>query len=190
MIVCAGALSLAASAAAQAPPVVFQQPLAAPPLASGPAAGAVFPAAVKIAFVDLQRIANESSAGKAVGAQLKAVQDAASVRIQAKLQIVKTLQDRQATASVLTPQAATQIQKDLDRAQLDLQYTQQVAQKDVEDAQRDLMGALSDKVMPIVEQVRAEKGLWAVWALDETLVSMMPGLDISADVVARLDTVK
>ena len=81
-------------------------------------------------------------------------------------------------------------QKDIDRAQMDLQYVQQTAQKELDDLQRDLMTAFQSKVLPAVEEVRAERGLWAVWAIDEGLLAMMPGLDVSAEVVKKLDARK
>jgi Skp family chaperone for outer membrane proteins len=176
----------------QSAPATVQEPPPTPPPAPSllQPAGPTFPSSVKIAFVDLQRVAQDSAAGKAASLQLKKLQDVKLLEIQAKDQALKTLQDRQAGASVLTPSAAAQLQKDLDRARMELQYTQQVAQKEVDDLQRDLMTAFSQKVTPVVEAIRAEKGLWAIWTIDETLVAAMPGLDISAEVVKRLDAQK
>jgi Skp family chaperone for outer membrane proteins len=161
----------------------------APPSLLQPA-GPTFPAGVKIAFIDLQRVAQDSAAGKAASLQLKRLQDVKLLDIQAKDQAVKALQEKQASSSVLAPAAAAQLQKDLDRARMELQYAQQVAQKEVDDLQRELMASFSDKVTPVVEAIRAERGLWAVWAVDETLVAAMPGLDISDEIVKRLDAQK
>jgi Skp family chaperone for outer membrane proteins len=196
------ALSVTGSAFAQAPayflPQAVPQTVAPPPPAPVPAtpsllqmqAPAPFPAGVKFGFINLQTIAQESAAGKAASLQLKKLQDVKLLEVQAKAQLLKTLQDKQNAAAVMTASAAAQVQKDIERAQMELQYTQQTAQKEVEDLQTDLMNAFSTKVIPIVEQVRAEKGLWAVWSVDESLVAVMPGLDISMDVVKRLDALK
>ena len=112
------------------------------------------------------------------------------LEVQAKTQALKVLQDKQNAAAVLSASAAAQVQKDVERAQMELQYAQQTAQKEMDDLQHDLMAAFSEKVTPVVEQVRAEKGLWAVWAIDDNLVALMPSLDISMDVVKRLDALK
>ena len=149
-----------------------------------------FPSTAKIAFINLQTIAQESIAGKAAASQLKKFQDTKLLEIQSKSQAVKALQDKQTGSTVLTAPAAAQVQKDLDRAQMDLQYAQQAAQKEFDDLQRELMTAFSDRVAPVVEQVRAERELWAVWAIDESLAALMPGLDVSLEVVRRLDALK
>jgi Skp family chaperone for outer membrane proteins len=171
-----------------------QQPVTTPPSPPAPSIlqkpAPTFPASVKIGLVNLQTIAQESVAGKAASLQIKKLQDVKLLDIQAKTQMVKSLQDKQVASAVLTASAAAQLQKDLDRAQMDLQYTQQIAQKEVDDLQRDLMSAFSEKVGPIVEQVRAEKELWAVWAMDDSLAAFMPGTDLSAEVIKRLDAQK
>ena len=52
------------------------------------------------------------------------------------------------------------------------------------------MADFSSKVRPVVEGIRAEKQLWAVFLMNETLVAMMPGLDVSGEVIKRLDAKK
>jgi Skp family chaperone for outer membrane proteins len=196
-----GIMVSASSAFAQGTSLSFHQgarPAAPPQPAAPPApppailqrAVPTFPASVKIGFINLQTIAQESAAGKDAALQLRKLQDVKLLDIQARNQAIKALQDRQAASTVLSAAAAAQLQKDLDRAQMDLQYTQQMAQKEVEDLQRDLMSAFSDKVAPIVEQVRAEKELWAVWTVDDRLAAIMPSLDLSLEVVKRLDAQK
>lgn len=174
-----------------APPPA-QAPATPPPVPSllQPQAAVPFPAGAKFGFINLQTIAQESAAGKAASLQLKKLQDVKLLDVQAKSQALKVLQDKQNAAAVLTASAAAQVQKDIERAQMELQYAQQTAQKELDDLQHDLMTAFSDKVAPVVEQVRAEKGLYAIWAIDDGLVALMPGLDISMDVVKRLDAQK
>jgi Skp family chaperone for outer membrane proteins len=176
----------------QGPTTVQQAPPAPPatvPSILRPAAP-TFPPDVKLGFINLQTIAQESTSGKVASVQLKRLQDLKLTEIQAKTQAVKALQDKQSSSTILSATAATQLQKDLERAQMDLQYAQQMAQKEVDDLQRDLMSAFSEKVTPVVEQVRAEKGLWAIWAIDDSLAALMPGLDLSLEVVKRLDAQK
>jgi Skp family chaperone for outer membrane proteins len=197
VVLALGALLVATPSAAQTlgasflqQPATVQQapsvPQATVPSILRPAAPA-FPPDVKLGFINFQTIAQESVAGKAATLQLKKLQDLKLAEIQTKTQALKVLQDKQSSSAVLSPAAAAQLQKDFDRAQMDLQYAQQMAQKEVDDLQHDLMSAFSAKVTPAVEQVRAEKGLWAIWAIDDSLAALMPGLDLSLDVVKRLD---
>jgi len=52
------------------------------------------------------------------------------------------------------------------------------------------MNEFSVKVQPVVENIRTERQLWAVFVMNENLVAMMPGLDVSGEVVRRLDAKK
>ena len=54
----------------------------------------------------------------------------------------------------------------------------------------ELMADFSNRVRPVVEGIRSERQLWAVFLMDENLVAMMPGLDVSAEVIKWLDAKK
>ena len=185
----------AAPAAAQKPttPPVAQTPAPKLPAAATAAPVVPLPEGSKFAFVDLQRIADESVAGKAAIAQLKILADKKSAEIQSlQTQLGALQQKRQTSSSVMTTQAISQTDKDIERLNLDIQYKQQSAQKEVEDLQNDLMGEFVQKVAPVVEAFAKEKGLLAVLdARSGAGFYAAPGMDISADIVKRLDaTVK
>ncbi|MEI6245375.1 MAG: OmpH family outer membrane protein [Acidobacteriota bacterium] len=147
------------------------------------------PEGAKFAFVDLQRVADESVAGKAAIAQVKILTDKKSAEIQSlQTQLAALQQRRQTSASVLTPQAVSQMDKDMERLNTDIQYKQQVAQKELEDLQSELMGEFVQKVAPVVEAFAKEKGLLAVLdARSGAGFYAVPGMDISADIVKLLD---
>lgn len=184
-----------AAAPAQKPttPPAAQTPAPKLPPAATAAPAVPLPEGAKFAFVDLQRIADESVAGKAAIAQVKILTDKKSAEIQSlQTQLGALQQKRQTSSSVLTPQAVSQMDKDIERLNLDIQYKQQSAQKELEDLQNDLMGEFVQKVAPIVEAFAKEKGLLAVLdARSGAGFYAAPGMDISADIVKRLDaTVK
>ena len=196
MITLLGLTLFAGSAFTQTPPV--QKPTAppapqAPKAALPPAATAApvvpLPEGAKFAFIDLQRVADESVAGKAAIAQVKVLTDKKTAEIQSlQTQLGALQQRRQTSASVLTPQAVSQLDKDIERLNLDIQYKQQSAQKELEDLQNDLMGEFVQKVAPIVEVFAKEKGLLAVLdARSGAGFYAVPGMDISADIVKLLD---
>jgi Skp family chaperone for outer membrane proteins len=198
-----GLTLFAGSAFAQTPPVQAPpKPQTPPPAATAPAkppAAATaapiipLPEGTKFAFIDLQRVADESAAGKSAVSQVKLLTDKKSAEIQSLVTQQNSLeQKRQTSASVMTPQALSQTDKDIERLKLDIQYKQSQAQKEVEDLQGELMNDFVQKVAPIVEAYAKEKGLTAVFSVDRQTGNpfwVTPGMEISADIVKRLDAV-
>jgi hypothetical protein len=88
---------------------------------------------------------------------------------------------------ILTKAAGEKLQQEIDRAALEIQYAKQSADRELSTLNDDLMNEFSLKVQPVVEGIRAEKQLWAVFVMNENLAAMMPGLDVSGEVVRRLD---
>jgi outer membrane protein len=204
MITLLGLTLLAGSAFAQTPPVQTPPKPQTPPAqtpapkpampAAATAAPAVpLPEGAKFAFIDLQRVADESVAGKAAIAQVKVLTDKKSAEIQSLQTQQQALeQKRQTQGGLMSAQALSQTDKDIEKLKLDIQYKQTSAQKELEDLQNDLMGEFVQKVAPIVEAFAKEKGLLAVLdARSGAGFYAVPGMDISADIVKRLDaTVK
>ena len=56
----------------------------------------------------------------------------------------------------------------------------------------ELLKEFRDKVLPVVEEVRKERGLWIVFALGDqsNIAAANAGLDLSLDVIKRLDSSK
>jgi Skp family chaperone for outer membrane proteins len=201
MLTLLGLTLLAGSAFAQTPPAQTPPKPQTPPPAQQPAPKPAIPPAAtaapviplpegaKFAFIDLQRVADESVAGKAAIGQVKILTDKKSAEIQSlQTQLQALQQKRQTSSSVLTPQAVSQMDKDIERLNLDIQYKQQSAQKELEDLQNDLMGEFVQKVAPVVEAFAKEKGLLAVLdARSGAGFYAVPGMDISADIVKLLD---
>lgn len=192
----------AGSAAAQTPPAQTppkpQTPPATAPAPKLPAAAAAAPApavplpeGAKVGLIDLQRVADESAAGKAAIAQVKVLFDKKSAELQTlQTQIQALQQKKQTQSSVMSPAAAAQTDKDIERLQLELQYKQTGAEKEVNDLRNELMGDFVQKVAPVVEAFAKEKGLQAVLDIGSNAVFFaVPGMDISADIVKRLDAV-
>ena len=69
---------------------------------------------------------------------------------------------------------------------------QEDAQVQEEQMQRELLSTFQVKVLPIVEAIRNEKGLWIVFQLGDgsPIIAAHAGLDLTADVVKRLDAGK
>ena len=87
------------------------------------------------------------------------------------------MQDKlQAGGSVLNDTARAQLEKDIEKAQRDLQFAQQDAQTEVQDMTNQLQGEFQDKLNPIIEQLRVDKGLLMIFSIrDSGVVAAEPG---------------
>jgi outer membrane protein len=149
-----------------------------------------FPEGAKIAFVNVQRIAQESAEGKGFTAKINALREKKEKELQDKnTQLDAARKKLEASSSVLSDSARGAQQKEVERLQVDLQRASQDAQAEVEELQRDLQVDFQRKLLPVVEEVRAAKGLHLVMSmLDSGILAADMGLDITPDVIKKLDS--
>lgn len=183
-----------ATPAAQAPKPAApapQQPAApaAPAMQQPPQPPAPFPQGAKIAYFNIQRVANESADGKAstqkVQALIQKKQNEAGDR-------TKTLQANQqklqTSGGVMSDAARSQLEKEIEKSQVDAQRFQQDAQAEVNELQQELQNEFQKKLFPIVQQVAQEKGLQLLLSqADAGIVWADPGLDLTDEIVKKLD---
>lgn len=174
--------TLPAPAAQPAPPQPQVRPAA-------PSAPRPFPEGAKIGFVVLQRIANDSADGKASTARLQAFQTKKAAELGDKNKQLQTLQQRlEKEGSVMSAAAQGDLQKQVERLTTDLQRAQQDAQQELQELQGQLQQQFTQKVEPILAQVGQEKGLHFIFnGPDSGMVWADPGLDITNDVIKKLD---
>ena len=174
--------------AGQTPP---QTPPPTPPpsLTQPPAAPRPFPEGAKIAYVDLQRIAQGSAEGKAAASKIQALQKQKLGEIQEKNKQVEELRKKlEQGGTVLSDAARSQIEKDIDRTSRELQFMQQNAQAEAEQLERELNTEFQKKLNPILEQVAKDKGLQMLFSIrDNGAVWADTGLDLSDEVIKRFD---
>jgi outer membrane protein len=171
---------------AQKPPAT-QTP---PPLPQAPKPVAVpFPLEAKFAFINMQTIVSESNLGKAGTKQMQALQDKKNAELQAKQKDIQALQDKmRQQQTVVSDAVMASMQKDLTKLQQEAQFMQQQAQTEVDGLNQELLTSFQEKVLPIIDAMAKEKGLWVVWSIQDSGVAYVyPGLDLSAEVVKRLD---
>lgn len=169
------------------------QPPATPPAAAQPAPQAKppapFPEGAKIAFVDIQAIAGLSVEGKSATAKIQDWEKKKNAELLSKSTQLKAMQDKLSSGgSVMNDPARTQLEKDIEKAQRDLQFAQQDAQTERNEITQQLQAEFQDKLNPIIEQVRVEKGLLMILSVrDAGIVAVDLGLDLSNEVVKRFD---
>jgi outer membrane protein len=148
-----------------------------------------FPEGAKVAYVDVQQIASESSEGKSARQKIEDLSTKKTQELQTKQKAIQDLQQKlQTGGSVMSDAARDQAEKDIERQNKELQRLQQDAQEEVQALTRDLQNEFQRKLLPLIGQVAAEKGLQMVFsAADSGIVWANPGLNITPDVVKRLN---
>ena len=189
-----GLTLITASAYAQGaatPPKPQTPPPAGTTAAPKPAAPAPIiplPEGTKVAIIDPDYVASESKAGKAIFAQLTTLSEKRKNELQNMQTAVSALQNKKVTqAAVLTPQALSQLDKDIERQTLDIQYKTQTAQTEIQNLQQELFSDLATKMQPVLDAYAKEKGLLAVLDARNGVTWAAGGMDISAEIVKRLD---
>jgi outer membrane protein len=187
-------LALSASAFAQAAPPAGapkpQTPPATPPAAQTPKAPPVpFPQDAKMAFIDVNMVAGMSAAGKDASKKLTDFTTKKSAEIADKNKQLQALTTKRDTGgAVLNDTARATLDKDIDKLQRDIQFAQTNAQAELQDLQNELQGEFQKRLIPVIEEVAKEKGLYAVFSVaDSGAAYVHPGLNISEEVVKRLD---
>ena len=178
---------------AQRPPATAPQaaPSAAPPAAPKPEPPAPFPQDAKYAVVDVQAIASQSAAGKEASKKLNDLSAKNTAAVQDKAKQLQALQaKRDSGGSVLNDAARASLDKDIDKLQRDIQFAQTNAQAEMQDLNNELQADFSKKVGPVIEEIAKEKGLYLVFTADSGFAYVHPGLNITDDVIKRLDAKK
>jgi outer membrane protein len=165
------------------------QPAPAP--ATPPPAPRPFPEGAKIAYVVLQRIANESAEGKTASTKIQALQTKKAAELNEKNKQLQGLQAKlEKEGSVMSLTAQGDLQKQVERLQVDIQRFTQDAQAEIQELQNQLQQAFQVRIEPVLAQVGQEKGLHLIFnGPDSGLVWADPGLDISSDVIKKLDAI-
>ena len=193
-LVIATSLALGLSAVlvfAQTPPGAQSAPAAPPaPAAAAPQAPAAFPQGAKFAFVNFQRVIAESVEGKTSSAKVQAlISKKQADGADKQKQLAAGQQKLQASGSVMSDAARGQLEKDIERMTVEGQRFQQDAQAEVQELQNELQNEFIQKVTPFLQQVATERGLHALFNAQEAgLAWADPGLDVTSDVIRKLDT--
>jgi len=174
-----------AQTAAQPPAQPPAQPATPPPAPPAPQ----FPAGAKLAYINIQRIASESVEGKAAAARVKAVNDKKVGELNDKNKALQANQDKlQKTGSVMSDVARAQLEKEIERQQVEIQRFTQDAQAEVQEVQNELQSEFQRKLVPVIDAVAKDKGVQMVFSqVDSGLVWADPGLDLTPEVIKRFD---
>jgi outer membrane protein len=173
---------------AQPAPAPAQPPAAAVP-APAPQPPAPFPAGAKIAYINPQRVFQESGDGKAGLNRVQALIAKKQTEGQDKQKQLAANQTKlQTSGSVMNDTARGQLEKEIERQQLEGQRFQQDAQAEINELQQEVQNDFIRKVTPVIEAVAKEKGLQIVFDVTAAGIAWGdPGLDLTAEVIKKMD---
>jgi outer membrane protein len=174
---CSSVLFLSATAFAQ------QAPAPAPPSVTAPAP------ALRMAFLDLQRVAAESAEGKAANGKVQQLTQTKANDISAKTKQLDAANVKmQQGGAVLNDAARATLQKEVDRLTVEIDRLQQDAQAEVQEFQQAQLSEFQDKLKPVVDVLIKELGIGLLFsASDAGAIFIDPSLDITAEVIKRFD---
>ncbi len=188
-----GAAPVFAQAAAQPRPAQPAQPPAAQAPAPTPAPPAQppapFPAGAKIAFFDPRVVFQNSKEGQTGLARVKALTDKKQTENNDRQKKLAADQQKlQTSGAMLNDAAKGQLEKDIEKQQVDMQRFQQDAQAEINELQQEVQNEFVKKLQPIVDRIAAEKGLHLLFNSAEAgLAWAAPGLDLTPEVIKAID---
>ena len=150
------------------------------------------PPPLRMAFVDLQRIAAESTEGKAASAKVQALTQKKSAELSGKQKALQANEQKiQQGGAVLSADVRMQAQKEIDRLTVEIDRFQQDANAEVQELQQQLQGDFQEKLRPVLDGVVKELGVGLLFSAgDAGAIFIDPSLDITADVIKRFDAAK
>jgi len=170
---------------AQAPADSPQQAPAAP----APATGSAQMRGVSAYWLDLERIVQASAEGKIANAKVQALQTKKSSEISEKTKQLQASQQKlQAGGTVLNDSARNQLEREIDRLNVDIQRMQQDAQQELQELQVELQAEFQKKLMPVIEKLVKERNINILFSRVEAgIVFADPTLDLTDEVIKRFD---
>jgi len=166
------------------------QPPADQPAPPAPPARLPFPPDAKYAYIDLQRVANQSTDGQAANRQVQTLSEAKIAELEAKQMEMQGSQQRlEQNANVMSADAQIQLQRQIERLSVDIQRMTEDAEAEVGRLQQELQIQFQQKLIPAIDKVAAARGLEFIFSAGEGgLIWANPALDITMDVVEELNS--
>ena len=173
---------------AQPTPAPAQAPQTPPPPAQPPAP---FPQGAKVAFFNPQVVFQSSADGRAAVTRVNALIQKKQTENADKAKLLQGNQQKlQTSGSVMNETARVQLEKEIEKQTKDAERFQQDAQAEINELQQEVQNDFVKKLSPIIEQIATEKGLHIVFnAVESGIAWASPGLDLTSEVVKKLDAV-
>ncbi len=162
------------------------------------------------AWIDLARIAGESTDGQAANARVQQLSEQKLAEIQARnaeaqgqvnaltQQLQESQQKLQQGQNVISVEAAATLQREISRLQVDVQRTTQDSNADIarltEDAEAEVQSLqvqlqrdFEQRLLPAIDKMAADKGLSFIFNAAQGLVWADPSMDITQELIDVLN---
>src|SRR4029450_555893 len=149
-------------------------------------------APLRMAFLDLQRIAAESAEGKVASGKVQALTQKKSAELQDKTkQLQGNQQKLQQGGAVLNDAARAQTQREIDRLTVEIDRFQEDANAEVQEMQQALQAEFQEKLRPVVDSVVKELAIGLLFSAgDAGAIYVDTSLHITGEVIKRFDSGK
>lgn len=147
-------------------------------------------ASLPVAVIDVQRVVEESAAGREAMARLRKLQEEKVAQGRKLTEDLANLRRQLETQRVtLSEEKIAQLQKQIEDKQVELQRFQDDAQSELEQARNKELGALEKQIMPIINELGKEKKLALIFnKFQSGLVFADDAVDITDEVLRRFNT--
>src|SRR3954447_3422524 len=168
--------------------------LAGLPVAAQAAAPAAAPAAagtitLKVAVIDTEKILLSSNAGKKAVADLKRLQEQREKQLAAKAQELKDLQGKINDGRLsLAQDKLADLSKQYEEKEIAIRRQQDDATRELTKKRDEMLAAIDERVMPVINQVGKELGYTLIFRKFESgLIYADEAVDITGVVIQRID---
>lgn len=146
-------------------------------------------ATAKIAVLDTERVLLGSQTGKKALGELKKLQDQKEGELKARQQEARDLQKKLEDGRLsLAQDKLTTMEKELEDKAISLKRLQDDASRELQKRRDELLGAVDQQVMPVINLMGKELGFTLIFRKFESgLIYADEGLDITDQVIQRLD---
>ena len=143
----------------------------------------------RMAVIDVQRVLQSSTPGKAAYERLKKMQDERVARAQKMDEDAKALESEINTKKLsLSEDKLTEMTKQLSDKRIAMQRYAQDADREVTEARDKELAALEQRIKPVIDAIGKEMGLAAIFNKFESgLVYASDAIDITETVIKRFD---
>lgn len=162
--------------------------LAAAGLVAVPALGQGAPQ--KIGVIEVQRIVQESAAGKESISRMQKIQAQKQEDLAKRQKELRDIEEKlQNQGASLSEEAKEKLNKEYQAKAIEMKRFQDDAQRELEETQRKELEALEKRVMPVIDTVAKEQGFSLLFnKFQSGLLFADPATDLTDQVIAKFNT--
>lgn len=151
------------------------------------AAASVSAAEVKVGAFDFQRVSEETTKGQELQASLSKFRDRKQAEISAKENELKALRDQYAAQALsLSPDKRAQMEKEMQKKDLDLQTYRDGAQKEMQLEVSEAQQRFQDQLFKVIVGLGKERGYTAIFERSQA-VFFADASDVTGEVIERFN---